>query len=202
MLYYNNKPVNPVRRHPSTERFFQWRTFKTDTQDLRAKIEADFDPVKSETRTEKYFLIPGRRNVMPRMIDDTRFEVRSLVNDNEPLELWERSISTSFPLKRTTSATIGSAIPRFRGSLNSVMTPDSLCESLQRKSKYFETTKSRQVFKKDSIKAEISEIVVDGETQFSIALQSKDKDAILNLIEAFGLKPVDNTNIADHLMTA
>ena len=82
------------------------------------------------------------------------------------------------------------------------MTPDSLCESLQRKSKYFETTKSRQVFKKDSIKAEISEIVVDGETQFSIALQSKDKEAILNLIEAFGLKPVDNTNIADHLMTA
>ena len=136
------------------------------------------------------------------MIDDTRFEVRSLVNDNEPLELWERSISTNFPLKRTTSATIGSAIPRFRGSLNSVMTPDSLCESLQRKSKYFETTKSRQVFKKDSIKAEISEIVVDGETQFSIALQSKDKEAILALIKAFGFKPADNTNIADHLMTA
>lgn len=202
MLYYNNKPVNPTRRHPFTERFFQWRTFKPDTQELRAKIEADFEQVKTETRSEKYFLIPGRRNVMPRMIDDTRFEVRSLVNDNEPLELWERSISTNFPLKRTTSATIGSAIPRFRGSLNSVMTPDSLCESLQRKSKYFETTKSRQVYKKDSIKAEISEIVVDGQTQYSIALQSKDKDAILELIKAFGFKPADNTNIADHLMTA
>lgn len=202
MLYYNNKPVNPTRRHPFTERFFQWRTFKPDTEELRAKIESDFEQVKTETRSEKYFLIPGRRNVMPRMIDDTRFEVRSLVNDNEPLELWERSISTNFPLKRTTSATIGSAIPRFRGSLNSVMTPDSLCESLQRKSKYFETTKSRQVYKKDSIKAEISEIVVDGQTQYSIALQSKDKDAILDLIKAFGFKPADNTNIADHLMTA
>ena len=139
---------------------------------------------------------------MPRMIDNTRFEVRSLVNDNEPLELWERSISTNFPLKRTTSATIGSAIPRFRGSLNSVMTPDSLSESLQRKSKYFETTKSRQVFKKDNIKAEISEIEVDGQTQFSLVLQSKDKEAILELIGAYGLKPVDNKNIADHLMTA
>ncbi len=202
MLYYNNKPVNPTRRHPFTERFFQWRTFKPDTEDLRAKIESDFEQVKTETRSEKYFLIPGRRNVMPRMIDDTRFEVRSLVNDNEPLELWERSISTNFPLKRTTSATIGSAIPRFRGSLNSVMTPDSLCESLQRKSKYFETTKSRQVYKKDGMKAEISEIVVDGQTQYSIALQSKDKDAILELIKAFGFKPADNTNIADHLMTA
>ena len=136
------------------------------------------------------------------MIDDTRFEVRSLVNDNEPLELWERSISTDFPLKRTTSATIGSAIPRFRGSLNSVMTPDSLSESLQRKSKYFETTKSRQVFKKDNIKAEISEIEMDGQTQYCIALQSKDKEAIIELISAYGLKPVDNTNIADHLMTA
>jgi len=202
MLYYNNRPVNPTRRQAYTERYFQWQTFKADTQELREKIESDFEPVKAETRTEKYFLIPGRRNVMPRMIDDTRFEVRSLVNDNEPLELWERSISTSFPLKRTTSATIGSAIPRFRGSLNSVMTPDSLCESLQRKSKYFETTKSRQVFKKDNIKAEISEIEVDGEIQFSISLQSKDKEAILELIKAFGLKPADNTNITDHLMTA
>ena len=202
MLYYNNKPVNPTRRHSHIQRYFQWQTFSTDTQELREKIESDFEPVKSETRNEKYFLIPGRRNVMPRMIDNTRFEVRSLVNDNEPLELWERSISTNFPLKRTTSATIGSAIPRFRGSLNSVMTPDSLSESLQRKSKYFETTKSRQVFKKDNIKAEISEIEVDGQTQFSLVLQSKDKEAILELIGAYGLKPVDNKNIADHLMTA
>lgn len=202
MLYYNNKPVNPIRRQSHIQRYFQWQTFSTDTQELREKIESDFEPVKSETRNEKYFLIPGRRNVMPRMIDNTRFEVRSLVNDNEPLELWERSISTNFPLKRTTSATIGSAIPRFRGSLNSVMTPDSLSESLQRKSKYFETTKSRQVFKKDNIKAEISEIDVEGQTQFSIVLQSKDKEAILELIAAYGLKPVDNKNIADHLMTA
>ena len=82
------------------------------------------------------------------------------------------------------------------------MTPDSLSESLQRKSKYFETTKSRQVFKKDNIKAEISEIEMDGQTQYCIALQSKDKEAILELISAYGLKPVDNTNIADHLMTA
>ena len=202
MLYYNNKPVNPTRRQSHIQRYFQWQTFSADTQELREKIETDFEPVKSETRNEKYFLIPGRRNVMPRMIDNTRFEVRSLVNDNEPLELWERSISTNFPLKRTTSATIGSAIPRFRGSLNSVMTPDSLSESLQRKSKYFETTKSRQVFKKDNIKAEISEIDVEGQTQFSIVLQSKDKEAILELIAAYGLKPIDNKNIADHLMTA
>jgi len=55
---------------------------------------------------------------------------------------------------------------------------------------------------KDNIKAEISEIKVDGETQYSIALQSKDKEAILSLIESFGLKPADNVNIADHLMTA
>jgi len=151
MLYYNNRPVTPARRS-MTERFFQWRTFQSDTQELREKIEADFKSVKSDTRQEKYFLIPGRRNVMPRMIDDTTFEIRSKLNDNEPVELWERSISTSFPLKRTTSATIGSAI--------------------------------------------------DGQVQYSIALQSEDKEAILDIIKAYGLKQADNTNIADHLLTA
>jgi len=201
MLYHYNRPVNQQRR-TLAERFFQWRTFKTDTQELREKIETDFKSVKSETRTEKYFLIPGRRNVMPRMIDDTRFEVCSKLNDNEPIELWERSISTSFPMKRTTSATIGSAIPRFRGSLNSVATADSLSESLQRKSKYFETVKSREVFKKDGITAEISEIEIDGEIQYSIAIQSSEKKPIMDLIEAYGLKSADNTNIADHLLTA
>ncbi|WP_026940803.1 hypothetical protein [Hellea balneolensis] len=201
MLYHYNRPVNQQRR-TLAERFFQWRTFKSDTQDLREKIESDFKSVKSETRTEKYFLIPGRRNVMPRMIDDELFEVRSKLNDNEPVELWERSISTSFPMKRTTSATIGSAIPRFRGSLNSVATPDSLCESLQRKSKYFEAKKSREVFKKGKVTAEISEIEIDGEIQYSIAIQSTEKKPIMDLIEAYGLKSADNTNIADHLLTA
>lgn len=139
---------------------------------------------------------------MPRMIDDTTFEIQSKLNDNEPVELWERSISTSFPIKRTTSATIGSAIPRFRGSLNSVMTADSLTESLQRKSKYFEATQSRQVFKKGNVTAEISEIEIDGETQYSVALQSSEKEPILDLMKAYGLKPADNMNIADHLLTA
>jgi len=202
MLYYNNRPVTPTRRHPATERFFQWQTFKPDTQELREKIQADFKSVKTETRNEKYFLIPGRRNVMPRIINDETFEVRSKINDNEPLELWERSISTSFPLKRTTSATIGSAIPRFRGSLNSVMTADTLSESLQRKSKYFETTKSREVLENGKVTAEISEIKVDGETQYSIVLQSEDKEAMLSILKAYGLKPAENTNIADHLLTA
>ncbi len=201
MLYHYNRPVNQQRR-TLAERFFQWRTFKSDTQELREKIENDFQSVKSETRTEKYFLIPGRRNVMPRMIDDERFEIRSKLNDNEPIELWERSISTSFPMKRTTSATIGSAIPRFRGSLNSVATADSLCESLQRKSKYFEAVKSREVFKKGKVTAEISEIEIDGEVQYSIAIQSSEKKPIMDIIEAYGLKSADNMNIADHLLTA
>lgn len=201
MLYHYNRPVNQQRR-TLAERFFQWRTFKSDTQELREKIENDFQSVKSETRTEKYFLIPGRRNVMPRMIDDERFEVRSKLNDNEPIELWERSVSTSFPMKRTTSATIGSAIPRFRGSLNSVATADSLCESLQRKSKYFEAVKSREVFKKGKVTAEISEIEIDGEVQYSIAIQSSEKKPIMDIIEAYGLKSADNMNIADHLLTA
>jgi len=136
------------------------------------------------------------------MIDDKTFELRSLLNDNELIELWERSVSTSFPMKRTTSAKIGTVLPRFRGSLNSVMTPDSLTESLQRKSKYFETVKSRDVYKKGNVTAEISEIEIDGQTQYSIALQSSEKEPILDLIAAHGLKPADNTNIADHLLTA
>ena len=200
MLYYNNRPVNTQRR-TLAERFFQWRTFKSDTQELREKIEADFEPVKSETRTEKYFLLPGRRNVIPRMIDDKTFEVQSKLNDNEPIEHWERSISTSFPMKRTTSASIGTAVPRFRGSLNSVATPDSLTESLQRKSKYFETTKSREIFKKGKITAEISEFEIDGVMQYSIAIQSTEKQPIMELMKAYGLKPADNINTADYLMT-
>jgi len=189
MLYHNNRPVNTHRRHNYAERFYQWRTFKTDTQELRDSIKADFKSEKSEKRNEKYFLLPGRRNVLPRLIDDTTFEIRSLVNDasllndNEPVELWERSITTSFPMKRTTSATIGSAIPRFRGSLNSVATADSLSESLQRKSKYFEATKSREVYKLGTVTAEISEIKIDGKVEYSVALQSAEKQDVLDLIK-------------------
>ena len=208
MLYHNNRPVNTHRRHNYAERFYQWRTFSADTQELRDRIIADFEAAGSETRNEKYFLIPGRRNVLPRMIDNTIFEIRSLVNDptllndNEPVELWERSIRTTFPMKRTTSATIGSAIPRFRGSLNSVATADSLSESLQRKSKYFEAVKSRDIYKSGTVTAKISEITIDGEVQHSVALQSPDKQAIMDMIKSYGLKSTGNTNIADHFLAS
>ncbi|MEP3892175.1 MAG: hypothetical protein ABJN69_17080 [Hellea sp.] len=208
MLYHNNRPVNTHRRHNYAERFFQWRTFKADTQELRERIIADFESVTSEVRNEKYFLLPGRRNVMPRLIDDTTFEIRSLIsdstvlNDNEPVELWERSITTSFPMKRTTSATIGSSIPRFRGSLNSVATADSLSESLQRKSKYFEAIKSRDTYKLGAVTAEISEIKIEGVVHHSVALQSAEKGAILDLIKKYGLKSADNTNVADHFLAS
>ena len=202
MLYYNNKPVNSQRRRTLNERFFQWCTFKSDTQELRDSIESDFESVKTETMNEKYFLLPGRRKVMPRMINDETFEVISLLNDNEPVEHWEKSITTSFPMKRTTSATIGSALPRFRGSLNSVMTADSLTESLQRKSKYFETVKSCHVYKNGEVTAEISEIEIEGKTQYSVTLQSANKEALMAFVKAYDLKSGDNMNIADLLLTA
>ncbi|WP_409432220.1 hypothetical protein ACJ3XI_08345 [Litorimonas sp. RW-G-Af-16] len=203
MLYYRNRPVKTHRPSSVSERFFQWRSFDSKSDDiLIQEIEATFEHVKTETRTEEYFLLPGRRNVMPRMIDNETFEVRSLLNDNEPIELWERSVKTKFPMKRSVSARIGCALPKLRASFNSVATPDSLSEALQRKSKYYKASKTRRLYQKGKMTAEISTLEIDGETQTSVAIQCIEKEPISRLVKKLKLKKADNTNFVDYLLAS
>ena len=208
MLYLNNQAsslhgtqtspasIQPLNNSHRTgpDTFYQWRNFYDETPEAVAEIEDSYEEVKSETRLDKYFLLPGRKNTITRMIDDKVVEVRRMIGTEGPIEEWEQSISSKFPIRRSFGAMIGQYIPRLRGAISSVVDADSLTESWSRKSKFYETNKTRKIMSRNDVKAVISEVEVDGETHKSIALMADRPEPLLKEIKRLGLKPKANTH--------
>ncbi len=195
MLYHNSRPITPTAAHRHAnrpDRFFQWRNFFDERPEVLDVIEAEFDLAEEETRSDKYFIVPGRSNMVTRLRNDEVLEIRSMVSADGPLEQWERSIQTTFPLKRTTSSMIGTYIPRFRGSCSSVADAESLTDSLSKKSKYYETELKRRIFEEDELRVEVSTITF-AETDFiSVAVTSNSAEKVLSALKRFGFKPTAN----------
>lgn len=200
MLYHYNRPLNQSYRSPRVAQYYQWRSFSETTQDVYETIEETFELVETESRTDKYFLLAGRSKVVPRLVNDEYFEVLSLVDDRGPVELWEQSVKTEFPMRRSLASMISAKIPKFHGACSSVATPESLTEALSRKSKFFEAVKVIRRYEKDGVRAEISDVEIDGVKQMSLALQCDSAEPLVAMLKAFGLKSKDNTNYGDYLM--
>jgi len=205
MLYHYNRPVNSqTPRHAySPARHYEWQCWPDEIDALEEKIQARYAFTSEDTRTDKYFMVPGRVDQIPQLHNDETFEIRTLVGRDGPLELWESSIEATFPLKRTQSARIASKIPRFSGSFSSVATPESLTESLKRKSKYFELSKTCRHYAKGEVKAQINHVETEeGQTSVCVALMCEDSETLLAEVAALGLRQHKNVNFGQFLLTA
>lgn len=202
MLYHNSKPVSPAAAHRHAnrpDRFYQWRNFFEDRPEALDIIEGDYELTEEAPRNDKYFIVPGRSNMITRLINDETLEIRSMISTAGALEQWERSIRTTFPLKRTTSSMIGTYIPRFRGSCSSVVDARSLTDSLSKKSKYYETEMTRRVFDDQDLRIEVANIKFDKRDYTSVAVTSQSNEKVLGALKRFGFKPTANQHYGSFL---
>jgi len=204
MLYLDNRPLNPTRRHAANgpDRFYQWRGFFDDNSeldDIVQIIEKEFTSQHEADHTDKYFLLPGRSNTITTLCDDETLEVHTMVSADGLLEQWERSVKTTFPMKRTTASIIGTYVPKFRGSCSSVADAASLTDALSKKSRYYEAKLKRRKFERNGVSAEIETVDVNGKVKISIALRGEDPKAIIGEVDALGLKGSDNTHFGAYL---
>jgi hypothetical protein len=204
MLYLDNRPLNPSRRHAANgpDRFYQWRGFFDDNSeldDIVQVIEKEFAESGNTDHTDRYFLLPGRSNTITTLCDNETLEVHTMVSADGPLEQWERSVKTTFPMKRTTASIIGTFVPKFRGSCSSVADAESLTDALSKKSRYYEANVNRRHYERNSVSVEIENVDVNGKSKISIVLRGQDPKAIRNEIDALGLKASENTHFGAYL---
>lgn len=204
MLYLDNRPLNPTRRHAANgpDRFYQWRGFfddNTDLDDIVQIVEKEFTAEYESENVDKYFLLPGRSNTITTLCDDETLEVHTMISAKGSLEQWERSVKTTFPMKRTTASIIGTYVPKFRGSCSSVADAASLTDALSKKSRYYEAKLQRRKFSRNGVSAEIETIDVNGKVKISIALRAEDSAALLGEVHALGLKGAENVHFGAYL---
>lgn len=204
MLYLDNRPLNPSRRNAANgpDRFYQWRGFFDDNSeldDIVQIVEKEFAEHAATDHTDRYFLLPGRSNTITTLCDNETLEVHTMISANGPLEQWERSVKTTFPMKRTTASIIGTYVPKFRGSCSSVADAASLTDALSKKSRYYEANLNRRRFERNGVSAEIETVSISGKTKISIALRGEDPAALMGEVEALGLKASENTHFGAYL---
>lgn len=195
MLYHNSRPVSAAAAHRHAnrpDRFYQWRNFFEDRPEALDIIEETYELKDEDSRKDKYFIVPGRSNMITRMINDETLEIRSMISTTGPLEQWERSIRTTFPLKRTTSSMIGTYIPRFRGSCSSVADAESLTDSLSKKSKFYQTEMKRRIFDTNDLRIEVANIKFEERDYISVAVTSEKPENVLGALKKLGFKPTAN----------
>ena len=204
MLYLDNRPLNPPRRSAANgpDRFFQWRGFFDDTSDLDdivQVVEKEFQQGGETDHLDRYFLLPGRSNTITTLCYNESLEVHTMVSTDGPIEQWERSVRTTFPMKRTTASIIGTYVPKFRGSCSSVASAESLTDALSKKSRYYEANVARRHFERNEVSAEIETVNVNGKEKISIVLRSHCPNKIMGEVEKLGLSASENTHFGSYL---
>lgn len=204
MLYLDNRPLNPSRRTAANgpDRFYQWRGFFDDTSDLDdviQLIEKDFEAQEETDHIDRYFLLPGRSNTITTLCDNETLEVHTMISAQGSVEQWERSVKTTFPMKRTTASIIGTYVPKFRGSCSSVASAETLTDALSKKSRYYEAKVARRRFARNGVSAEVETVDVNGKSKISIALRSDCPSKIMREVEALSLQPSENRHFGAYL---
>lgn len=202
MIYQNSRPVTPNSRSHTQKRRFEWRDFVEDSQDSVDLIHERFELHKEETCLDRFFLLPGRSNQIATLNDNDTFEIKTMIDEEGPLELWETTAKSKVPLRRTLAKMIGARIPKFSGPVVGSMTPEELSESLSKKTHFFQVEGKRQILKRGGVTAKISRTRIGDTNVVSIAFESAEAEPLLAELKALGLRKRDNTNFGTFLLNS
>ncbi len=200
MIYQNSRPLARTAPRNTSDRTYEWRDFLDDSQGCTEFIRERFEFDKTETCIDQFFLLPGRPNQITKMNDNEIFEIKTLIDEDGPLELWETIVKSKVPMQRTLARRIASKIPKFSGPVVGSMSADELVESLKRKTRFFRVKTKREAFKRGDVTARISRARIGETYVLSIAFSSVKPDSLLAELDVLELGRRKNTNFGAFLM--
>lgn len=199
MIYLNSRPIARTRPHNQPARRFEWRLWADDMPEIVEQIEERYTFEKKEKNEDRYFLLPGRANQISRLKDDETFEIRTLINQDGPLELWETSVESQIPMKRSLASMIATRIPKFSGAVTGAQSPEDLTENLKKKSRFYKVKNRRKIFKRGKITVKIAKVHVNDNEAISVAFESPEAEPLMKELKALGLRDTENVNFGGFL---
>jgi len=175
---------------------WEWRTFGSSfgaANDALSKLASGIDPAES---TELYLLSTDEANVK---IRDGLMDIKVLREiDGAGLERWEPVLKHGFPLSAEDAVHVLDALgvsapPQMRPAYEL----DEFLEELVRPSgavREAEIEKRRIRFQVNGCMAELTEVIADGRSTRSAAIESEDASAVVGAVRGVGLDGYVNTS--------
>lgn len=198
MIYQNSRPVSRNAHRHTPKKTYEWRGFEVDAESAMEHLK-DYKKTGKSTQDDRYFIVPGRTDQISQLRDNKTFVIKTLVETDGPLEVWETSVNSTIPMKRSLAAMIGAKIPKFSGPCTAAFTPDELTETLSKKSKFYRVKKKLNTYERDGVKARISKVNVNDNKVVSIFLEAESPEPILAELKRMGLSGKASQNYGGYL---
>jgi hypothetical protein len=171
------------------------RTLLGYDRDLRAKYAF----AGAETRTDRYFLVPGRRNVMPKLRGGERLEVKVQRRVRRSLQLWEMVLSAGFPLHKEDMAILSLHLSGQVPSLSAGASPQAVSAELAYATEVFDVQKQRILYDRAGLTAELCIAASGARWACSLAFECEEAGPVVAELERIGLQGFPNLSYADAL---
>lgn len=203
MLYVDSRPVNPFAKSaPSNKRCHEYGLYDDDARAVADKVRERFGAGTTSAQRERIFLLPGRRDMVTRMIGDDLLEVRRRVDEEDGVEVWEEMANGTVPLQRTISAMVAAQVPHFRSAMLTYREPEALADGLSKKAKVFEGQNAIEVIDAGDVKIYVTTHTYNEDAPFvSVVLRADNAATIRKFVDELHMAVPSNTNIGDYLLT-
>ena len=199
MLYIDKRPANPFAKPNPLKRFHQVRLFDEPAKRALRHLDVDLDSAPEEARDERIFVLPGRRDVVVKLIGET-FAMRRKIKEERGMEVWEETAKAELPLRRSVVAMVGAHIPHMRSALSSFQNSDTLAKGLSRRARVYDAKTTVKEVEIGEVTAYVTRQDMEDGTVESVVFRSDNGAALEDFINALPVE-TENQNIGDVLLS-
>ncbi len=179
----------------------EFRVWALDLAELRGKLERLAVPTR--TASQETYLVSRATDRCNAKIRSGLMDIKILIAEERGLQQWKPVLKAGFPLDTSVIATeifpdleLPPRLPRAQYSID-----EFLDEVIRAEAgiAIADVSKTRLQFGLGACQAEFASVMVNAAALDTVAVESTDPDAVLDLVRDFGLHPESNTSYVTKL---
>lgn len=179
-----------------TEQRWEFRCWPRTLLGYDRDLHAEYAFAGAETRTDRYFLVSGRSNVMPKLRGGERLEVKVQRRVQRDLQLWEMVLSAGFPLPEEDMSLLRLHLSGQVPSLRTGTSPQAVSAELGSATEVFDVQKQRILYDRAGLTAELCIAASGARWACSLCFECEEAGPIVSELERIGLQAFPNLSYA------
>lgn len=182
-----------------TSAHWEYRCWPDDTAPFRPLLDTEFRPAGTETRTDTYFLLPGRDDLMPKLRGDTRFEVKQRLAQRAGLDCWSLALSAGLPIQPEVVRRLEAWFPALWATASGFATARDLASALAGETIMLRVAKTRELYEADGLRGEFTMARTREQSAMTVAFESREEAPLREILSRLDLACLPNLTNADAL---
>jgi len=178
---------------------WEYRCWPADTAPFRDVLDTAFRPAGTETRTDTYFLLPGRDDLMPKLRGDAHFEVKQRLAQRAGLDCWSLALSAGLPIEPDVVRRLETWFPALGATASGFATARDLASALAGETIMRRVAKTRELYETDGLRGELTGARTRERGAATVAFESEEEAPLREILSRLDLARLPNLTYADAL---